>query len=267
MTVAKAVSIDGHVDKMRRVAAQAIREFGLPPETSVHPLRGVNNTTFDVSAPTDREPQRLVLRVHRRGYRTPAQVAAELKTLRAIHEPLRKRGVRVPSPLTTPDGRLVISVATGPADEHEDGSGYLCDLLTWVEGRVLRPGRGLRSQGVRSIGSALGELHTAFTVATCSWNPDRPRWDLDGLVSDSSNYGSGGLSRLRARLSSRDWPLVEEVVEAGVETFEVLERKGHPSGLIHGDFILLNCHLLTRREGWSVGVIDFDDAGWGVLAS
>lgn len=250
----------GWPDDLEAIAGEALGAYGLTPVVSVRPLRAVNNATFEVVTHAADRADRLVLRIHRPGYRTAEEIASELEILEAIQDPLRGRGIRVPVPLRTADEQLFTTVIGG-SDVGEQQ--LVCDILTWVDGRVLKPGRGLGAAGARDIGHALGALHEALDEASGGQSFTRPALDLDGLASDKSKYGSGGLSKLRARLSPEDWQLVRHVISEAAETFMLLDQDGHDPGLVHGDFILLNCHLLSRRSGWNVGVIDFDDCGWG----
>jgi Ser/Thr protein kinase RdoA (MazF antagonist) len=36
-------------------------------------------------------------------------------------------------------------------------------------------------------------------------------------------------------------------------------------GVVHKDFILINCRFIRRGGGWRLGILDFDDLGWGYL--
>lgn len=64
-------------------------------------------------------------------------------------------------------------------------------------------------------------------------------------------------------MSREDWSLFQDVVERAQAVFSRLDRVPRSTGLIHADFILLNCHFRRQGGRWTVGVIDFDDLGWG----
>ena len=155
----------------------------------------------------------------------------------------------VPKPVAAPSGDVVIEIG-----------GRRCDLLSWLDGRVLRPRRGLGLSGSSLLGEALARIH-AFGER---WRPpsafDLPRWDHAALFTDDSPYRP---RRLRSFLSPDDRQLFQTVAD---ETQTILSRlDGLPgtTGIIHADFILLNCHFAKRGGAWNVGVIDFDDLGWG----
>jgi Ser/Thr protein kinase RdoA (MazF antagonist) len=57
--------------------------------------------------------------------------------------------------------------------------------------------------------------------------------------------------------------LFRDVAERTRAIFEQLDRTPTPWGIIHKDFILVNCHFTRGTGGWRLAVIDFDDLGWG----
>jgi Ser/Thr protein kinase RdoA (MazF antagonist) len=189
-----------------------------------------------------------VLRVHRPLYREVAHTRSELRFLQALHEELQETRISVPRPVPTANGELVVEVG----ERH-------CDLLTWLDGRVLRPGRGLGLSGARLLGEALGRIHdTAERIEPSEL--ELPRWDADGMFTAASPFRPGPLDEF---LSASQWGLFQEVEERTRAVFESLDRREDAFGVIHADFILLNCHFVRRASGWEVGVLDFDDLGWG----
>jgi Ser/Thr protein kinase RdoA (MazF antagonist) len=207
-----------------------------------------NNAVFEVRS---RETgPRLVLRIHRPAFRTIEQSRSELEFLERAHVGLDGTRVTVPRPVRTRSGDLVVEA---DATRH-------CDLLTWVDGRVLRPGRGLGPRGAHDLGEALGRLHAFADVFQPPDGFELPRWDADGMFTPASPFRPGRLDEV---LSPQDLRLFREVEERTRATFAALDRKGGAVGIVHFDFILLNCHLVRRADGWRVGVIDFDDLGWG----
>jgi Ser/Thr protein kinase RdoA (MazF antagonist) len=209
-------------------------------------IRTTNNAVFEVRTETG---SRFALRVHRPGFRTRAQIRSELAFLRDLHEHLAGTRVTVPRPVAARSGDLVVDVA-----------GRRCDLLSWVEGSVLRPGRGLGLAGSRLLGEALGRIH-GFAER---WSPpsafDLPSWDADAFFTKASPYRPRAL---RSTMSRDDWRLFQTVAEETRTVFSRLDGLPTTTGIIHADFILLNCHFVRRGRGSSVGVIDFDDLGRG----
>src|SRR5579872_1077272 len=111
-------------DVMDRVAAcarAALRSYGGHPEASVELLNVSENATFLVSDP-GAGPS--VLRVHRLGYHTEAEIESELAWMDALRA---EAGVRTPRVLPAPDGQRVLALpdiddAPGPAGGEEPGS-------------------------------------------------------------------------------------------------------------------------------------------------
>ncbi len=64
-------------------------------------------------------------------------------------------------------------------------------------------------------------------------------------------------------LSAHAWALFQQVAERTRATFEQLDRLPEARGVIHKDFILINCRFIRRGDGWRLGMLDFDDLGWG----
>jgi Ser/Thr protein kinase RdoA (MazF antagonist) len=126
----------------------------------------------------------------------------------------------------------------------------------------LKPERGLGPSATYSLGETLARLHNAAERFEPSAAFEVPRWDADAMFTSASPFRPG---RLDEALSPQDWHLFQEVAERTRATFELLEREGHPLRVLHHDFVLVNCHFARRREGWHVGVLDFDDLGWGYL--
>lgn len=224
---------------MIRTATAALAAFDLPP-ASLSPIRFTNNAVFEVETGVGR----FALRIHRPGYRSLAQIRSELHFLEALQEQLR-----VPRPVPARDAELVLEV-----------DGRYCDLLTWVDGRVPRPGRDLGPRAAHAIGKALGRIHAAAEAFEPPAGFELPVWDANAMFTEASPFRPGRLDEL---MSAEDWSLFQRIEERTRATFERLERAGAPRGIIHADFILINCRLRRRGRGWDVGVIDFDDLGWG----
>src|SRR6266511_3813529 len=137
---------------LTRLARHALGLYGRG-DAELTPIRFINNAVFSV-APID-GGGKLVLRVHRPGFRTPAQTRSELQFLRVLDSELHGTGVNVPRPVVALDGDLLVEAALtvrGRVIRRH------CDLLTWIDGRVLRPTRGLGPGHTFRLGEALGRL-------------------------------------------------------------------------------------------------------------
>ena len=129
--------------RLESLARGALEAYELPAPVTVRLLGQGLNTTFEVHA----GDTRLVLRVHRPGYRTEENTRSELHFLRELGK--RPAGARPMTPRPVPARNGALVVRAGDADGVE--APRHCDLATWVAGRELRPGTGLGLR--RSIAS------------------------------------------------------------------------------------------------------------------
>ncbi len=239
---------------LTRLARHALGLYGRG-DAELTPIRFINNAVFSV-APID-GGGKLVLRVHRPGFRTPAQTRSELQFLRVLDSELHGTGVNVPRPVVALDGDLLVEAALtvrGRVIRRH------CDLLTWIDGRVLRPTRGLGPGHTFRLGEALGRIHSVARAFDPPAGFELPRWDADAMFTATSPFRPGRLGRL---LPPEDWMLVRQVEERTRAIFAELDRSGSRQHVIHADFILGNCLFSRRGNSWEFGVLDFDDLGWG----
>lgn len=222
------------------LARTAVAAYDLPQIARLQLLEGGNNTTYEV---VTEGRKRLVLRIHRPGFRTATYINSELRFL----QHLRDCGVQVPQPVPARDGRLVV----------EAGQRY-CDLLTWVAGEAR--GR-LEPAAVHSVGRACGLVHNASARFVPAADFELPRWDADGMFTTQASPFRPLLG-LDEILSPVDRRLFDEIAERTRAAFDAIAGEGS-FGVIHGDYILGNCHLRRSGDEWHVGVFDFDDCGWG----
>ncbi|WP_194202063.1 phosphotransferase enzyme family protein [Glycomyces albidus] len=244
---------------LESIAMTALAEYDLPEPLHVVPIRVLNNSVHEVIAGDD---SRYELRLHRPGARRSDHTLAELTFLADVHAPLAAERVTVPTPVPAADGRLLVSLTlpqeaggSAPVEAH-------CDLLTWVDGKVRRPGGGLGVRGVYQFGRALAHLHRVAENYTPPAGFTLPTWDAAAMfTAEHSPYNSGPIDKF---LSGEDLALFETVAEQTAAIFTELGNDSESFGLIHNDFILGNCHPVRRRpHSWDIGVLDFDECGWG----
>lgn len=228
---------------LRAIARSALPAYGIDPGDLAEVLSTGNNASFAVR-PGSGSP--LVLRIHRPGYRTPAQSRSELTFLQYIREPLQRHGVVVPQPMPTPAGDLVMESTVDGITRH-------CDLSTWVAGRVVVPGDGLDFASTRRLGRALGLLHNVSADFGRPAGIDLPDWDAAGMFTAAASPFRP-LHELEDILAADDLVVFRDIADRAGEIFAQLD-----SGLIHVDYILGNCLVADD----TIGVIDFDDCGYG----
>jgi len=237
-------------DVMARVlgcAQDALAAYGGHPAASVELLNVSENATFLVTDP-DAGPS--VLRVHRLGYHTEAEIASELAWMDALRA---EAGVRTPLVLPAADGRRVVTVAErgGRAQRH-------CVRFEFLPG--TEPGGAGEEPALTAAHFAeLGEITARMHRHAREWA--RPAWFTRFHWDYAAAFGG------QAR-----WGRWQDGIGVGPSEHEVLGRldavlRGRlrafgsgPEryGLVHADTRLAN---LLVNDG-SVSVIDFDDAGF-----
>lgn len=236
------------------LAQAALRAYGLD-DARLEPIRLINNAVFSVR-PRKGEA-RLVLRIHRPGYRTFDQVRSELEFLKYMGEQLDGSHVEAPRPVATADGELVFRV---PVAATSPDATRCCDLLTFVDGRVLRHGSGLGQRSVRLLGEGLARVHDAADAFNPPAGFDLPRWDADAMFSETSSFRPGPMEEF---LAAPALALFGEVAERTRTIFEELDAAPGQRGIVHHDYILINCLFTRKTHGWTLGILDFDDIGLG----
>lgn len=209
------------------------------------------NVTFKV---VDRgDGAAYVLRLHRPGYHTLAELNAERAWVRALAE----ADVEVPVPVAARDGREYVPVPVAATGETR-----FAGLARWAEGRVLWDVLEETDDPETIAGyfEKLGAIAAAMHEQSIGWTPPagfrRHSLDRDGLMGDAPFWGPfwdhPSLSAIERRL----------LIDTRDRIRPVLDGLGkHPSihGVIHADMhtgnILVNGDRLT--------VIDFDDAAFG----
>ncbi|APZ44501.1 hypothetical protein BW247_02460 [Acidihalobacter ferrooxydans] len=207
-------------------------------------LNHSENTTYRI----DEGDRRCILRVHRVGYHTPQAIATELEWLAAID---RDTDIPIAMPIPGANGGFI-----QPFDTRQGVQRYAV-LFEFLDGEEPNESHDL-PVSFQQLGAITAQLH----AHSREWPHDgrrllRPVWDFEHTLGANPiwgdyRHGTGvtpaiadhigqGAARLRRRL---------ERYGAGPERF----------GLIHADLRLAN--LLLTQDG-RVGVIDFDDCGYG----
>lgn len=235
-------------ERLQAIARDALRAYGIGPESELTLLNISENATYRVDDPARAE--RSVLRVHRPGYHTAAAIHSELAWVLA----LRTDGVvRTPAVLPAADGSLVVV--------GRDGCGQARHAVrfAWVDG--VEPAGERLVDDFRTLGTIAARLHRH----TRSWQPPsgftRFRWDYLTSIGPRGHWGrwqdgpAVGPAE-RDVLTRLDTVLAErlDAYGTGPERF----------GLVHADMRLANLLVAPAGSGPAqVSVIDFDDCGFG----
>ena len=187
----------------------------------------------------------LVLRLHRKGYRSQAELASELDWMAE----LTHAGVRVPQPIPTLAGARCVAV-----------NGQLADMLTFLDARPLMSGGQWNPDAdlarcAGQIGATLARLHDLSDAWHRPEGFTRPHWDAAGLIGAAPLWDrfwenpvlTASQSNLFAAFRDR---AAQDLAKLGPDL---------DYGLIHADAVPEN--VMLGRDG--VFLIDFDDGGFG----
>lgn len=194
---------------------------------------------------------RLVMRLHRPGYNTRAELDSEV----AFVDSLRTFGVRTPKPVATTTGGHYTTVDVA-------GVGHEVGVISWVDGAPLGgplDGGGDGDELVahyRDIGKIAAQVRSHNAVWNAPAGFVRRHWDADALMGPDPLWGrfweAEELSDAQRALFARGRTYLHRVL-AGLPT-----GSDH-FGLIHSDLHLGN----VMAHGDDLTVIDFDDCGYG----
>ena len=162
-------------------ARDALAAYGLHPAASVELLNVSENATFLVTDP-DAGPS--VLRVHRLGYHTEAEIASELAWMDALRA---EAGVRTPRVLPAADGRPVVTVP-----ERGSTASRHCVRFEFLPG--TEPGAAgeepaLTAAHFAELGEITARMHRhAREWARPAWFT-RFHWDYPAAFGDQARWG------------------------------------------------------------------------------
>ncbi|MFY9928205.1 MAG: phosphotransferase [Streptosporangiaceae bacterium] len=230
------------MDRVRGCAVAALGAYGTHPGTAIKLLNVSENATFLLNDPATGPS---VLRVHRLGYHTEAEISSELAWMDALRA---EAGVRTPRVLPAADGRRIITVPEpgGRAERH-------CVRFEYLPGTEPDPAL------TAGHFAALGEITARMHRHARSW-PRPPwftrfHWDYDAAFGPAARWGRWqdgvGVGPAERRVLAR----LDDTLRARLTAFGAGPER---YGLVHADTRLAN---LLVHDG-SVSVIDFDDSGF-----
>jgi Ser/Thr protein kinase RdoA (MazF antagonist) len=222
---------------------RSLPRWSLSAGAAVRLLNISENATFLVSDPKSR--RELVLRVHRVGYSSAAEIRSELAWICA----LRAAGViETAAPVAGVDGDAV-QILESPA-------GAPARFAVAFE-RV--PGREPEARDALHWFERLGACTARMHRHSRSWaRPDgfsRKRWDFEAMVGANGFWGPW---RAAIGLDAPGVALLERVLEALRLRLEAIGQTADVFGLVHADLRLANLLVDDAR----LSIIDFDDCGF-----
>jgi Ser/Thr protein kinase RdoA (MazF antagonist) len=194
-----------------------------------------------------------VLRLHRPGYHTLDELIAERAWIRALDA----AGIHVPRGIRTRTGAEYVTVQVPAAGEMRHAG-----LAHWTDGEVLED---VLAQGHSAdqldgwflqLGALIARLHNHASAWTVPATFTRHALDADGLMGQQPFWGrfweheafTGEQSTLLASARERLHAALSDLPQTP-DTYSVIHADLHPGNLlVYGD---------------SLGIIDFDDAGFG----
>jgi Ser/Thr protein kinase RdoA (MazF antagonist) len=242
---------EARVARLEQLARAALASWRLGA-ARLSLLKYRENAVFEVtdSAPGDR----FVLRVHRPGYHSDAELRSELQWMAA----LRGAGIETPSVVPTAMGDLFVTVRHSLVPEPRQ-----CDLLRWVEGTIIgdiEGGHVASAAEVRTSHQHAGRLAALIHNHGEHWQrPEgftRPHMDFAGLIGERGYLGPYSACQL---LAPGDVALLDRARDGIEHALAAFGQTPDRYGLTHGDFLPEN----LLRDGDTVRIIDFDDCGFG----
>ena len=235
------------LESARQIVRRGLIHYALDPDAVIEHVKYRENHVFRVST----AGQSFALRIHRPGYRTDAEINAELDFI----ESLRTSGVAVSQFVRTSAGETLCVV--------EDAEGrFQIDLQLWIDGKPLgdvgeafEGSSGLLPADFGRLGQLMARTHNA-TDGMDTGPLNRRAWDIDGLVGDSPVWGS---PLLLPEIEPEDRATLEAAVQQLRLSLADYGTKPAKFGPIHADFTPENV-LVSDQE---LVLIDFDDFGEG----
>jgi Ser/Thr protein kinase RdoA (MazF antagonist) len=232
------------------IAEQALAEYELAPDSTLRLLNLSENATYLVDdAATGIQS---ILRVHRKGYHQPHEIASELDWLDALR---RNGDVTVPTVLPARDGRRIVTV-------DQDGTARHVVHFELVAG--TEPDETTLTVGdFHTLGGITAALHDHSRAWVRPPGFGRFSWDWQHSLGDQPRWGrwqdATGVGEAEATVLARASELLQRRLAeygTGPDVF----------GLVHADLRLAN--LLVDGTGTAadpskITVIDFDDCGFG----
>jgi Ser/Thr protein kinase RdoA (MazF antagonist) len=229
------------MDRVARCARRALGEYGCDPAASIQLMNVSENATYLIEEP-GAGPS--VLRVHRLGYHTQAEIASELAWMDALRA---EAGVRTPRVLPAPGGRRIVTVVDATTGEERN-----CVRFEFL------PGTEPAEDSVPHF-AELGEITARMHRHARQW--PRPagftrfHWDYEAAFGAHPRWGRWqdgiGVGPAEREVLGR----LDATLRARLAAFGARPER---YGLVHADTRLAN--LLA--DGDAVSVIDFDDCGF-----
>ncbi len=236
-------------DLLRRAAKRALVEWDLSV-TKIALISKSENIVFRLDTDMD---ETYVLRIHRPGYHTLAELNAEQLWTAALNQ----AGLNVPVPKMTVDGRGYTRVSMpGSAGERHVG------IVEWFEGEPLSTVLEQISDTQMHViyfdqlGRIAARIHNQATEWPIPAGFQRHAFDAEGLMGNAPFWGPFWNLPMLTKAERK------RILSARASIYRILSDYGKEQriySLIHSDLHPRNLIL----NGEQLHVIDFDDSGFG----
>ena len=207
--------------------------YGMAADAPLHLLNRSENATWVAG-------DALILRVHRQGYHTAAEIASELAWLQA----LQGTGLRCVKPVAARDGTLLQSHA-----------GFQVAGFQRLAAREVTAGDDLEHWFAE-----LGRISAGLHVHARGWARPagfaRKRWDTETILGPAPHWGDW---RDAVGLDQPGRVVLQRLADDLTARLGVYGTGADRFGLVHADLRLTNL-MLDEGGLWA---IDFDDCGFG----
>ncbi|HCI80202.1 MAG TPA: hypothetical protein DHW02_10985 [Ktedonobacter sp.] len=190
--------------------------------------------------------ERFVLRISAAEGQSAVEQWSEMQWLQALR---RETHLLVPEPIPTHDGTFVMSATVTEILEPRQ-----CVLLSWISGEPPEPG--IQLEIVERIGAFTAYLHLHSEHFVPPTGFVRPSWDWERLFGVSSVLNN---EKVMVSLTHYQQEVLLAVSTKILQALNLIDKDASSWGLIHAD--LHRDNILLHNE--KVGIIDFDDCGWG----
>ena len=242
------IDIESQAQRLEAAGREALQRWNMT-DCDLHLIKYRENAVFRV----DCAGLRRVLRLHRYGYHSDAELLSELQWMQALDDV----GITVPTIVPAASGELFVTHAA------DDLPGNIqIDLFEWIDGEQL----GSVEEGIADEASVaatyriIGELAAKVHNQAVSWQLPpgfaRHAWDAEGLAGEQPFWGRFW-EIAAASASERD--LLVQGRDAVFGELSQLAKSPGSYSMIHADFAPENIMV----EGDQLRLIDFDDAGFG----
>lgn len=243
-----ALSPEQQVARLQDTGRIALRQWGIA-EATLDLIKYRENAVFRVQ----HDGRCFVLRLHRSGYHSDAELRSELQWMRALAD----AGIQVPTAMPTLSGESFIRYEAaglpGPVQ---------MDLFEWISGEQLgsvehgvAPGAAI-AQVYRTIGELAARIHNQSSTWSAPAGFRRHAWDAEGIAGERPFWGPFWELESATPIE-RD--LLARARKRVYRDLSRLDRLPETYSLIHADLLPENLLVDHGR----VRLIDFDDAGFG----